>query len=362
MNQNHFLSHHKIKLIRFISLLLILLLLADQYLGIPRMNDDNKGVSILTWWGYLDTPEIKQLSNACQVNIQLTEIYSSEQFIQSFKEQRPYDISIYPADLYPNYKQAFPELGKTITQITKEYHPKIKAQYNQQAFSEDTLYFQHAVMLFLSNKAIDQKTFDLEHLFEGANQGRVILPNSFELIDRLLEQGNPTVASQYWDKLKIAVQNGSIELSDFGTSVYGKDFSLAYQVSGELLNPNITWPSTKDNDGNLSHPEISLHPKYSFVASDILSLNSHSQTAYCIATHLASQEFLKHISNTNFYFSPFGDSPEALTTNSPELDFFGVADQLFWLAPKHRNNYSPKAVKAWEAIQSTINNQTNNSL
>ena len=66
----------------------------------------NRAVNILTWWGYIDYPEIiNAAEKRCHAKISFDQYYSNDEFLRRWREQRDsYDIIIFSNTIYPGIK------------------------------------------------------------------------------------------------------------------------------------------------------------------------------------------------------------------------------------------------------------------
>lgn len=316
-------------------------------------------VKVLNWWGFLEPAKMEGFGQECNTSIEVTEMQSADHFIETFGARKPFDISVYPRDLYPDYKEAFPEAGPDISHIAEDYYPTVKQRYQTQGFTSDTLYFDIASLVLVYNKDFisNPNALTLDGIFNLAKQGRVVFPNSFEMIHQMLRLDSEERTDERWEQIYDLVVNHNLELSDFATSFYGSDFILAMHYSGEAMQPNVNWGLVKGTNDQPITPGFSLHPQYSFNAGDVLSIRSQDPATLCVAQKLSSHTFAKHVTDTSFYFSPFGDIPASFRDEERRAigkSFFeGIADTS-WLPAHHWVDYSPRAREIWEAIQRNL--------
>ncbi len=340
----------------FLSLIAICVILWSSYTAINSFAQTSSTVKVLNWWGFIEPGKMKTISKECNTAIEVTEMQSAYHFIVTFEARQPFDISVYPRDLYPDYKQAFPKPGPDISDIATNYHPAIKQRYLAQGFTSDTLYFDIASMILVYNKdhITNPNDLTLDDILKLAEQGRVVLPNSFEMIHQMLRLDSEKSTDQRWEQIYDLVINHNLQLSDFATTFYGSDFILAMHYSGEAMQPNVDWSLVEGTDNTPITPGFSLHPQYSFNAGDVLSIRSHDPATLCVARKLSSHAFAKHLTDTSFYFSPFGDIPASFRDEERHAigkHFFESIQQTSWLPARHWVDYSPKALKIWKEIQ-----------
>ena len=302
-------------------------------------------VRIVSWWSYLESESKRsELENLCNTKIELTEFYD----IHSYEENlqiAEYDIYIYPGSFFKRFPEHLPLTdGPNLTDLTHSYYGAIKKRYDQAELPKNTLFFQDGVNVFVYDKdllpSIETLTaVDILQLYE---KGAVVLADEPLQLDYLFRQEG-TDPDRLWSTLHNNFQTDSfnrqtylkepsrIVFSSAGTSTMREDLVLGYMDSGELINPNLRWDTLKNPDGGQKNIAFGIHPKFSPITTDLLTVRGGNPAAECLAREMGSQPFLNWITQTNFYFSPYGDIPH--TGKAGEeigREYLANVDSLAW--------------------------------
>ena len=321
-------------------------------------------VRILSWWGYLENDQhIAELSAQCNTPIEIKEYMSLEELPKK-AAGNVYDIYIYPWGYHESVQPYLPPEGPDITALTAGYHPDIRARYQSHKMPKDSLFFQHAALAYVYDTKLvpDLSALNAERLFALAEAGHVYLMDEFKHLHDILAHSEPTQAVDNWHRLYQSVQQQrqwrqgtdvGFYFSNLISGMLNPNLVLGVIDSGELINPNVDWGSvTGDNpDKRLG---FGLHPKISQVNSDIIAVKTHDEAAVCVAKAMGSREFLRKISNENFYFSPFEESIAGLSQQTAKVhqDFYQHADSLQWTDDRHNTQTpNPEAFSVLERIR-----------
>jgi hypothetical protein len=349
---------------------LMILVLSTSFLAVlinkpVTVTSEKNIVKILTWWGYLSNQKkLEAIEHKCQTNLEVIEYLSIEDLL-SLSKINKYDIYIYPLAYKKNIDKYLIKPAPDISNISLSYLPTIRDRYTASKLESNTVFFQDSVSIYIHNKLFidDIKELKIKNLFNYAKYGKVYLQNEFKQIDWLLSQSD-IPKNKIWDNFYTLLfkqytegaYNSGFEFSNFINDYLDENLVLGYLDSGEALNPNINW-NTINKQGNI---QFSFHSTLSHISSDVLSINSHSKEAICVAQKMGSKEFLSWVSKENYYFNPYGDIPKKL---SPRLKAFSEsyyknANKIPWLdlESSHATN-NPDSERKWAAYSECYHNR-----
>lgn len=354
--------YKSIKTIRFIAFIVFLAGIFSIHKLTANSNSNENQIKILTWWGYLsDKQKISEIEIQCGVNLDITE-YTTVEDLVAMSNVNSYDIYIYPWGYNLDIKENLPPSNSNLTDLTNDYHPNIKEKYNNSNIPENTLFFQHAVSMFVYNQDYFP-TFSeitLDDIFDASKNGKVFLMNEPKQVDWLLSSRNTSSNDTLWNQLYASVKESKrqgkyneagFEFSNFGQDYINENLLIGYLDSGEILNPNLDWNPNTNKKINL---KFDFHNTMSHVSSDVISLNSNKPKAECLARKLGSRDFLKWISEENYYFSPYHDIPNGLSPDLISLSnkFYENLNNLAWIDDLLFNHEPSKhALNTWKKIR-----------
>ncbi len=108
-------------------------------------------VNILTWWGYLDYPEVvSDIEKKCNVKVSYDEYYSSSEFLRR-ERQENYDIVIFSGTIYDLVKANIGLKKSNLWRQSLNYNPIIRKHYLHSDFTPNVVYFLHSLTGFLWN-------------------------------------------------------------------------------------------------------------------------------------------------------------------------------------------------------------------
>lgn len=327
-------------------------------------------VNILQWWGYIVStdPYVKKIEDECNVNISYDQYYSNDEFIQRMKiPDTSYDIVIFSETIYKAMQNKIARHNSTLYKMAQDYYPAIREEYNRMHFPSNVLFFIHSLTGFLYNpKNIHfSEKDDIFQLFSKAKNKLVVMIDDPIEAEFLLSLGLRETGSKEAD-LDQNIGLVPLTIDNFQKLYNGTqfiitnlpnriinypNFAFAFQWSGDAI-ANI-----KNNQGNL---DFFVHPKLSYVTSDLIATLNNKQSSVCVARYLASKWFLNHEQNLTYYFSPYGDGSEI---NDPSLkkifnDWIKHLDTLPWIISVDEKQFE-KLGKQWDTIKLNIVEQSN---
>jgi spermidine/putrescine-binding protein len=270
-----------------------------------------ESVNIITWWGYLNYPELlSPIEKKCGAKISFDEYYTDLEFAGRTKKV-DYDIAIHCSATQQTYIRSVASQSLDLASSVKtEYHPSLIKDYEASDYPPNTVYFELSTVGFLFNpKVVDLKATDsIEEIFIKARGKTVVLPDEpaevLTLLSHTKYQHKKTIAGN----LQIPSTEGLMELTKDITiinavnlaEIFKKpDFAFAYTWSGEAIERII------NGDPNL---KFMIHPKLSHWTADMITLLTPNKAADCVARELSSRRFLDTLSSQySYYFSPYLD-------------------------------------------------------
>lgn len=275
-------------------------------------------VNILTWWGYLDSPEVvNSIEKDCNVNISYDEYYSNSEFM-SRKNLVNYDILIFSNPIYNVIKDDIKMNHSDLWKESASYNPVIKKHYLESHFPPNVVYFMHALTGFLWNPDViniveNDSVFDI---FKKAGSNIVVMMDDpleeAKLLNLNFHQNQQNSPNELNEKnFRALTQNAKVYITNNYNQISQKpNFAFAFTWSGEAL------MNMKTNNKKLN---FFIHPKFSYTTSDLLAQLNDSQAAACVAKELTSKKMMVILQNNQYYFSSYGDYSKSADPEYIEL-------------------------------------------
>lgn len=271
-------------------------------------------VNILTWWGYLSaTPnKIKQIEKRCGVNISYDTYYSNNEFVNRFENTEVnYDIIIFSQTVLDAVKDKINLPNSTLYKVSKDYNPTIRKHYQEEKLPHNVAFFMQSLTGFLYNPSVIQinKKDSVKEIFDKANKNIVVMIDdpveANFLISLLLKRSNTLMMkkadqlSLTWNNFKSVVQNAHVIITNEPYHIIQlPNFAFAFQWSGDAI------AIMEKSHGKL---KFLVHPKLSYISSDLLAELNVKKSTQCVAKALTSEPYLTELQNKTFYFSPYGN-------------------------------------------------------
>lgn len=321
-----------------------------------NVNTVQKTVNILTWWGYLNDPNmIKSAEKTCHVNISFDQYYSNEEFIRRWREQKStYNILIFSNTIYKGIKNEIIKIvNSNLWELSNYYNPIIKSHYLNSGYPKNVVYFMHSLTGFVYNpdKILISKSDSILELFRKA-ENKII----FIIDDPVEEKIFLSQSSQNWknfngnitsDKFKKIFQNSIVYVSnEFNQAYKSKKFAFSFTWSGGGIK-NI-----EEAGVNL---KFLIHPKLSYISSDLLAQVKPDKKTECVASYLASREIAKNIENREYYFSPYADINGIKNKNFLMIykQFLKLLPELHWIESVSESDFQ-ELNRSWEMVKMNI--------
>lgn len=259
-------------------------------------------VNVLTWWGYLDKPWIKNtVEKACKVTLSIDEFYSNTEFLRRWREgNNRYDAIIFSDTTYPIIKQDIDSKYGDLREQTKQYNKHIRARYLKVGYPKNVVYFVQSVMGFVWNPSVVTLTSQdtIFSIFKKAKSNIVVLVDDPMEINHLLGGEKPDFLNLH--NLRNVLQDTTVYVAnDFGEIYKKQNFAISYTWSGEGL---LYLKAIKNKEY-----KFFVKPELSNISSDLLAVLNDRDETDCVGKTLTNRNFLTRFQNETFYFSPYGN-------------------------------------------------------
>jgi hypothetical protein len=331
----------------------MLIMLLTSSVGYAAKVNQTPSVNVLSWWGYLDHPEITKAAEAkCGVKISFDQYFSNDEFLRRWEGQKDnYDLIIFSQTIYNAIINKIPKIiDSKLWLQSKSYNPIIKKHYEQSNYPHNVVYFIHALTVFLWNPSNVElhKEDSIINMFEKSRGKFVILIDDPVEIRKLIESGNEKFSFDSHDFNEI-VKGSSLYISNNYNKIYENDkFAFSFLWSGEAV-ANVL-------ESNKKH-KILIHPKLSYISTDLLAQTSDKVKASCVAEYLSGKAVLATVQNHEYYFSPYTDYSKVENSAFKEMymDFISLLPKLGWIESLSENNF--QAInKKWQLIKISYKN------
>lgn len=320
---------------------------------------DLETINILTWWGYLNYSKlITTAENTCHVKISYDEYFSNDEFLRRWEgEKDNYDIIIFSDTIYNAIKNKIPPVkSSTLWKQSLLYNPVIKSRYKKRKYPNNMVYFIHAMTGFLWNpKNISLSSSDsLISIFNKATNNHVVIIDDSVEAKKLIES---SLLEQSKDKdilnvtnFKRLIQNADVYITNNYSQIYKKPkFAFSFTWSGEAVVDIM--------ESNKKY-EFLIHPKLSYISSDLLAQTSNKQSALCVAKVLTTKKAMSIIQNNDFYFSPYTDYTDVINPIFKDIytRFILALPVLPWLDSTDGASFE-RLNMSWQLIKLELNNR-----
>lgn len=342
----------------------LILSLALIYSSQVLAKSNQREVNVLTWWGYLDHPNIiSGAEKACGVKVSHDNYYSNDEFLRRWHQERAsYDLIIFSNTIYELVKPDLPNLqNSNLSLLAKNYNPTIRLNYLASHYPKNVAYFAHSLTGILYNtKKINISDADtVESLFNKAKNNIVVIIDdaveSSYLLSNALKGGGPPDNQNFnvanYNKM---CMNANIYVGNGFTNIYfDKNFSFSFMWSGEAI--------MRERKLGKGYKFIIL-PNISYISTDLLAQTKPSKDAECVSEYLAGQTNLKNMERNSYYFSPYANSAEADYSGYADIykSFLDSLSKLKWIKPVNPNKFD-SLNQSWSFIKLSFINKINES-
>lgn len=268
-------------------------------------------VNVLSWWGYLDNPQVTKLvQTTCHANLSYDEYYSNAEFLRRFNhEKQNYDVIIFSNTIYGLVKNQIGVTNSNLWRQSDAYNKIVRQHYLASKYSPNIDYFELSVNGFLSNpKNISVlPSNDLTSIFNKAGKNTVIIVDDPVEVAKLIalamnKDPNASITSSLTlaNFVKIIQGNNVYITNEQDSSLYNNpNFAVSFNWSGDAMN------ILKNNNNSYV---FLIHPKLSYITADLLAQLNNKPAVGCVASVLSSRKVLNIVQNQDFYFSPYVDT------------------------------------------------------
>ncbi len=332
--------------------------------SIATATSHSRVVNILTWLGYLNYPAIvKEAENECDVKISFDEYYSNDEFLRRWQGQDDYyDIMIFSDTIYNVIRNKIPNFKESLLwNQSLFYNSSIKAHYDKLKYPHNVIYFAHSLSGFLWNpKNITLSSGDsIATIFKKANKKYVaMLDDPIEM--EVLMEANFIKKTQQENRkegitisnFKKMIQDANVYVANDYSQIFNKpEFTFSYGWIGEALVD--LGKSNKDY-------QFLIHPKLSYISSDLIAQTTNKKTALCVVKFLTSKKTMSLIQQRYFYFSPYADysSIENAMFKNIYKNFLIALPSLTWIDSFDKKGFR-QINRSWQLIKLSLNNLSN---
>lgn len=321
-----------------------------------------KPVNILSWWGYLDDPQIaKIVDDKCKVSMSHDIYYTNNEFLRRVSTNKNrYDLIIFSQAMYEQIKNQLPNSKINLSIFAKSFNPIIEKEYNSQNFPKNVIFFMHSLSGFLWNPAVIHLSSkdDINQIFKKANNNIIVMIDDpaevWNLIDKAYynNQNRPQEKSDELTltNFKKLTQHTKVYVSNNFNQVYDQaNFAFAFGWSGDAI------VYMKQANKNF---KFLIHPKLSYISSDLLAAINNKHQTQCVARVLMSKPVLDIVQKNTYYFSPYGDYNQLKLPIYRKVykEVFAKLKYIPWLEGPLTSNEFQGMVNAWSDIQLNIHN------
>lgn len=333
---------------------MILLLLTASRVEAQALSS-KKTVNVLSWWGYFNNPRLVMATeNQCNVHLSVDQYYSNAEFRRRYQANKAmYDVIVFSNTNYLIMHDSIPVIATSPLHLhAKSYHPVIKQHYQAMNYPNNIAYFAHSLTGFLYNPrfmSIDDKD-SLSDLFVKAKKHHVVILDDATEMNQLFKlefHASSKIGGDYLKGLNLV--NGYNKQSDvyIGNGIrnmYDSD-NLAFAISwsGESL---------KRINTSKEHYLFYIHPKLSYMSTDLIAQVAKNSRAECVSNYLSGQYALSLMQDNNYYFSPYASISTVTDEYFRQLykRFLYLLPLVAWIDPvsEHGND---QINQSWDAIK-----------
>lgn len=308
-------------------------------------------VNVLSWFGYLRSPQINKLvQDHCQVTLSVDEYYSNDEFLRRWKsDKNNYDLIVFANLLYKTIEDEISLTHSDLSKFSQDYHPVIKQHYRDGHYANNVVYFSHSIMGFLWNPSLMHlsEQDDMHSVFTKAKNNRVVLIDDPTEVRNMIRLGDNKQVQLNLKNLKAMLQSAQVTLANDYNKIYeSPNFAFSYTWSGDAV---------LDIQKSGKPYQFLIHPKTSFICTDLLAQTKDNAEASCVAKVLSSKAAMNILQNANYYFSPYGDYSDigSLMFKKIYQDVFNQISQFSWIQSVTEPELK-KLEQAWKVLKLEI--------
>ncbi len=337
----------------------LVVLLFWWQLALPDSSHDR--INMLTWWGYFDNPAVvKSIEKQCSVKVSFDDYYSNQEFLRRLNSSvSSYDIAIFSSTIYNLVKDKVSLKSSPLHLVTKNYLPAIRKYYVNGGYAPNVVFFNHSVSGFLWNPKVVNLTEkdSIAEIFKKASGKKVNVIDDPVEVWNILNLGLND-GSFVWDDSgakniypltlkrfrELTNKNEVFVENDFRNILLDKDFALSFSWSGDAILAMFF------SEGRGFR--FLVHPKLSYITSDLLAARSNDSKVLCVANFLSSKQFLSKINRSLNYLSPYGldDGNQNKYYREVYEKVLSNMDKFSWVKPIKNEDFKA-LLSAWYNIK-----------
>lgn len=316
-------------------------------------------VNIFTWWGYFNNPDlVKMTEKQCNVDLSIDQYYTNKEFLRRYqKNKNMYDVIIFSNLNYYLVSDDLPVIKSSpLNNRVSMYTPVVRTHYLKMKYPSNIAYFALSITGFLYNpRNISIDDIDsLSEIFKKAGSKTVIIMDDaieFNQLLRLERHSKMNSSYNYLDLLNLKSglnQNSQVYIGNGIRQMYeGDDLAFAISWSGEAM---------KRIQTTHVNYEFYIHPRLSFVSTDLIAQTSKSKSAECVAYYLSGKQALSLMERNNYYFSPYGPNRANLDPRVVRIydEYVRLLPKLSWIAPLNQVEFD-EINKSWDITKLNLN-------
>ncbi|RDB37340.1 MAG: hypothetical protein DCC88_00670 [Spirobacillus cienkowskii] len=255
-------------------------------------------VSILSWWGYVDTNALAKIAKQCNTKINLDEYYSNDEFLRRINNHN-YSVAIFAYNNYFAIEKKLKNSKFTFKNIIKNYHPSVMSFYNKQNFKKNVALYSLSMNGFLHDKKYNLQKNLVSHNFlaDFNNKTLVFADDALESVKFFTAQFDSNNVEHFFATINSRFsKNKMIFSNEFSENINDANFGFAYLWIGEAY-------KYIHEDSRFT---FTVLENYSLDSFDLIAALDNNHEANCVAEKLASKEFLHPVVTSDYYFSPYG--------------------------------------------------------
>lgn len=319
-------------------------------------------INILTWWEYLDDKIVDTAEKKCNVKISYDEYYNNDEFIRRWSAgKEDYQVIIFSQTIYNIVKDKLPRIKNSkLNNNIKYYNPVIRNHYLQKNYPENVAYFTHSLTGFLWNpeNIYISSNDSIDSIFKKAKNNNVVIIDDPEEFKKLIGVNLASNRSKFpqnnaltIESFKKITNNSNVYITNNYYNIYLQPrFAFSFSWSGEALLALMN--SGRDY-------QFLIHPKLSYISTDLISQTFNSTGSQCVASYLSSKEIMEVLQEKNFYFSPYANYSKNKNIKFKKIykEFASNLKNLSWIDASDQKNYYGRN-KSWQLIKISLNNRT----
>lgn len=262
-----------------------------------------------------------------------------------------YDIIIFSDTIYKIVKNNLPALDQSdLWKQSLIYNPIIKKHYQKMKFPHNVVYFFHALTGFLwnpQNMSLAPQD-SIYEIFKKANGKYIVIIDDMVEAELLIKAASSNLSQKFdFSFLQEISKSSNIYITNNYTQIYQKPkFAFSFSWSGASIG------AIMESNNNF---KFLIHPKLSYITSDLLAQNSSDGKTSCIAKFITNKSTASFLQNKLYYFSPYTDNSAATNPTYKYMydNFIHLLPNLSWKKPIDVHEFY-KIGATWQQIKLSL--------